>query len=107
MLSSVASARSPVLHRFMTPEALQARVLYRDADILIIDKPAGLAVKLGWAHEFAGVGRSALLANVGEFLDHRCRASVRQRHGGGRTGDGPVRRYWPVPALRRRSGRVQ
>jgi RluA family pseudouridine synthase len=31
----------------MTPEALQARVLYRDADILIIDKPAGLAVHAG------------------------------------------------------------
>lgn len=31
----------------LTPEALQARVLYRDADILIIDKPAGLAVHAG------------------------------------------------------------
>ena len=31
----------------MTPEALRARVLYRDADILIIDKPAGLAVHAG------------------------------------------------------------
>jgi tRNA pseudouridine32 synthase / 23S rRNA pseudouridine746 synthase len=31
----------------MTPEALQARILYRDADILIIDKPAGLAVHAG------------------------------------------------------------
>lgn len=31
----------------MTPEALQARVLYRDADILIIDKPAGLPVHAG------------------------------------------------------------
>jgi len=47
MLSSVASAASSVLDHFMTPEALQARVLYRDADILIIDKPAGLAVHAG------------------------------------------------------------
>lgn len=31
----------------LTPEALQARVLYRDADILILDKPAGLAVHAG------------------------------------------------------------
>lgn len=31
----------------MTPDELRARVLYRDANILIIDKPAGLAVHPG------------------------------------------------------------
>jgi RluA family pseudouridine synthase len=31
----------------MTPDELHARVLYRDADILILDKPAGLAVHAG------------------------------------------------------------
>ena len=31
----------------LPPEALQSRVLYRDADILIIDKPAGLPVHAG------------------------------------------------------------
>ncbi len=31
----------------MTPEELQARVLYRDGLVLIIDKPAGLAVHAG------------------------------------------------------------
>ena len=36
-----------MLHPIMTPEALKARVLYRDADILIIDKPAGLPVHAG------------------------------------------------------------
>ena len=31
----------------MTPEELQARVLYRDGAVLIIDKPAGIAVHAG------------------------------------------------------------
>jgi RluA family pseudouridine synthase len=31
----------------MTPQDLQARVLYRDGSILVIDKPAGLAVHAG------------------------------------------------------------
>ncbi|MGH7125428.1 MAG: RluA family pseudouridine synthase [Stellaceae bacterium] len=31
----------------MTPEELQARVLYRDGSIIVIDKPAGLAVHPG------------------------------------------------------------
>jgi len=31
----------------MTPQELQARVLYRDGSILVIDKPAGLAVHAG------------------------------------------------------------
>ena len=31
----------------MTPKDLQARVLYRDGSILVIDKPAGLAVHPG------------------------------------------------------------
>ncbi|HTZ78493.1 MAG TPA: RNA pseudouridine synthase [Stellaceae bacterium] len=31
----------------MTPQALQGRVLYRDGSILVIDKPAGLAVHPG------------------------------------------------------------
>jgi tRNA pseudouridine32 synthase/23S rRNA pseudouridine746 synthase len=35
----------------MTPEALAERVLYRDADVLILDKPAGLAV-----HRAPGAG---------------------------------------------------
>lgn len=33
--------------RGLTPEALAARVLHRDAEILILDKPAGLAVHRG------------------------------------------------------------
>jgi tRNA pseudouridine32 synthase / 23S rRNA pseudouridine746 synthase len=32
---------------FMTPEELQARLLYRDALLLVIDKPAGIAVHRG------------------------------------------------------------
>ena len=44
----------------MTPDELQARVLYRDANILIIDKPAGLAVHKGF-------GRGPTLD---DFLDH-------------------------------------
>jgi len=35
----------------MTPEALAERVLYRDADVLVLDKPAGLAV-----HQAPGAG---------------------------------------------------
>ncbi|HVJ51493.1 MAG TPA: RNA pseudouridine synthase [Aliidongia sp.] len=37
----------------MTPEDLEARLLYRDADVLVLDKPAGLAV-----HPAPGVGAS-------------------------------------------------
>lgn len=33
----------------MTPEEIAARVLYRDASVLVIDKPAGLAVHAGRA----------------------------------------------------------
>jgi tRNA pseudouridine32 synthase/23S rRNA pseudouridine746 synthase len=33
----------------MSPEEIQARVLYRDASVLVIDKPAGLAVHAGRA----------------------------------------------------------
>jgi len=33
----------------MTPEEIQARVLHRDASVLVIDKPAGLAVHAGRA----------------------------------------------------------
>jgi tRNA pseudouridine32 synthase / 23S rRNA pseudouridine746 synthase len=35
----------------MTPEALAERVLYRDADVLVLDKPAGIAV-----HRAPGAG---------------------------------------------------
>jgi len=35
----------------MTPEALQDRILYRDADVLVLDKPAGIAV-----HKAPGAG---------------------------------------------------
>jgi RluA family pseudouridine synthase len=35
----------------MTPEALAQRVLYRDADVLVLDKPAGIAV-----HRAPGAG---------------------------------------------------
>jgi tRNA pseudouridine32 synthase / 23S rRNA pseudouridine746 synthase len=35
----------------MTPEDLQARILYRDADVLVLDKPAGIAV-----HKAPGAG---------------------------------------------------
>ena len=35
----------------MTPEELQQRVLYRDADVLVLDKPAGIAV-----HQAPGAG---------------------------------------------------
>ena len=35
----------------MTPEALAERILYRDADVLVLDKPAGLAV-----HQAPGAG---------------------------------------------------
>jgi tRNA pseudouridine32 synthase/23S rRNA pseudouridine746 synthase len=41
---SMASATAPAL---VTPEQLHARLLYRDALMLIIDKPAGLAVHPG------------------------------------------------------------
>jgi RluA family pseudouridine synthase len=38
---------SDELEKAMTPQDLQARVLYRDGSILVIDKPAGLAVHPG------------------------------------------------------------
>ena len=38
---------SPIAPALCTPEQLQARLLYRDALMLIIDKPAGLAVHPG------------------------------------------------------------
>jgi tRNA pseudouridine32 synthase / 23S rRNA pseudouridine746 synthase len=42
------ATRSPAMQaRAMTPQELQARVLYRDGSILVIDKPAGLAVHPG------------------------------------------------------------
>lgn len=37
----------------MTPQELEARLLYRDADVLVLDKPAGIAV-----HQAPGVGAS-------------------------------------------------
>ncbi len=46
----------------MTPDELKARVLHRDADILILDKPAGLAVHKGF-------GRGP---TVDDFLDALC-----------------------------------
>src|SRR5215470_19487099 len=40
--------RSPAMREGnVTPQELQARVLYRDGSILVIDKPAGLAVHPG------------------------------------------------------------
>jgi tRNA pseudouridine32 synthase/23S rRNA pseudouridine746 synthase len=35
----------------MTPEQLESRILYRDADVLVLDKPAGIAV-----HQAPGAG---------------------------------------------------
>src|SRR5258707_1127587 len=44
---AVVRAALPCNGSAMTPQELQARVLYRDGSILVIDKPAGLAVHPG------------------------------------------------------------
>src|SRR5579864_9411281 len=47
-LHAHSSRRSPAMQEgAMTPQELQARVLYRDGSIMVIDKPAGLAVHPG------------------------------------------------------------
>lgn len=44
----------------ITPEELQARILFRDALMLVLDKPSGLAVHAG--------GKKSV--HLGQFLDH-------------------------------------
>ena len=44
----------------VTPEAIPLRVLYEDADVLVIDKPAGMPVHPGPGHESATVVNAVL-----------------------------------------------
>lgn len=57
----------------MTPDELKARVLYRDANILVLDKPAGLAVHKGF-------GRGATLDDYLDFLRFEAEARPALAH---------------------------
>jgi len=95
----------------MTPEELESRLLYRDALMLVIDKPAGLAVHAGGkGNEHLGLYLDALRFGLPRSpeLAHRldretsgCLALGRNRHGLKRLGElfagrEAEKAYWAV-----------
>lgn len=95
----------------MTPEEIQARLLYRDGLILILDKPAGLAVHGGpgggdnleryFTHLRFGLPQAPALAHRLDRDTSGCLALGRQRKGLARLGklfqEGGVEKvYWAV-----------
>jgi len=54
------------------PEALDLPILYQDADLMVVDKPAGMVVHPAAGHE-SGTMVNALLHHVGRSQRHRRR----------------------------------